>query len=236
MRTTNAEIFRPPAPALGHLPKLSGAVRVADRIVPETADSKSPARRAGLSVLLACGNPLRQDDGIGWRIAEAVDRMAEQGNAEPMLRVIAVQQWTPELAEEISGANLAVFVDASAADEPGAIRVTPICSPASAPPPQMRGTQRFEVPISETHALDPDALLALAERICGRGPARAFLVTVGAESFQFGEEMSASVRRAVPRAVRLVANLVIAFCGKHQEPGSACQHPSPEKPSLIHPD
>lgn len=172
--------------------------------------------------MLACGNALRQDDGVGLEIAAAAERVF--GDAQ--LRVVAVQQWTPELASEITGAALAIFVDASATDEPGAIRVRQLCSPTSAKIWQKWGTQRptlsqkarrgwgtQDASISETHQMAPAELLALAEVIGGHAPERAFIVTVGAGSFQYGEDVSGTVRQAVPRVVRLVGNLMTAFAG-----------------------
>ena len=130
------------------------------------------------------------------RIAEAAERMAERAFPASHLRIVAAQQWTPEMATELATAELAIFVDASATDEPGAIRVALV----EAGP----GTH-------ESHRVDPPALLELAESLYGHAPARAFVLTVGAESFGCGEEISGRVRQAVPRAVRLVGNLLAAF-------------------------
>lgn len=157
--------------------------------------AKQPARRKSAvppALLLACGNSLRQDDGVGLRVAEA----AEQLFPAARLRIIAAPQFTPEMAAELAATDLALFVDASAADEPGAIRVRPV-GPCAAP--------------AETHGLDPPALLALAEELAGRAPARAFVLTIGAGRFDYGEDLSGPIRRAIPRAVRLVGNLLTAF-------------------------
>ncbi|HTW49365.1 MAG TPA: hydrogenase maturation protease [Acidobacteriaceae bacterium] len=150
------------------------------------------AHASGPALLLACGNSLRQDDAVGLRIAEA----AEQLFPASRLRVVAATQFTPEMAAELAATELAIFVDASAADEPGAIRVEPVCACAEAP---------------DTHHLDPAALLALAASLCGHAPARAFALTVGASHFGYGDEISGPLRQAVPRAVRLVTSLVGAF-------------------------
>ena len=156
---------------------------------PKPARKKAAARPA---LLLACGNSLRQDDGVGLRIAEA----AEQLFAGSRLRIIAAPQFTPEMAAELATTDLALFVDASAEDEPGAIRIRPV-GPCAAP--------------AETHGLDPPALLALAEELSGHAPARAFVLTIGAGRFDYGEDLSGAVRQAIPRAVRLLGNLLTAF-------------------------
>ena len=163
--------------------------RNAGERAPKPARKKTAGRPA---LLLACGNSLRQDDGVGLRIAEA----AEQLFPASRLRIIAAPQFTPEMAAELAATDLALFVDASAADEPGAIRIRPV-GPCAAP--------------AETHGLDPPALLALAEELSGHAPARAFVLTIGAGRFDYGEDLSGAVRQAIPRAVRLVGNLLTAF-------------------------
>jgi hydrogenase maturation protease len=147
------------------------------------------------ALLLACGNPLRQDDGVGLCIAEAAEHLFPASR----LRIVAAQQFTPEMAADLAETDLVIFVDASAADEPGAIRVVSLSA----------GDDRLE-----THRLDPPALLALAQSLCGHTPARAFALTVGAGHFGYGEEISGPLRQAVPRALRLLVNLVTAFAAK----------------------
>lgn len=151
------------------------------------------------ALLLACGNCLRQDDGVGLRIAEAAERLFPPS----AVRIIAAQQFTPEMADDLAHTDLAIFIDASVADEPGAIRVEPV-------------TIRVE-PVAaahhspETHRLDPATLLGLAQSLCGHTPARAFALTIGAGSLGYGEELSGPIRQAVPRALRLLTSLVTAF-------------------------
>lgn len=129
---------------------------------------------------------------MGLRIAEA----AEQLFPASRLRIVAAQQFTPEMAADLAGTELAIFVDASAADEPGAIRVIPVAAREES---------------HETHRLDPAALLEMAQSLCGHVPARAFALTIGAGHFDYGEEISGPLRQAVPRALRLLTNLVRAF-------------------------
>jgi hydrogenase maturation protease len=162
------------------------AVEVSASHTVMAAHASSPA------LLLACGNSLRQDDSVGLRIAEAAEQMVPA----TQLRIVAAQQFTPEMAADLAETELVIFVDASATDEPGAIRVEPV-----APRP--------EVP--STHRLDPPGLMALAASVCGHAPAHAFALTVGASHFGYGEEISGPLRQAVRQAVRLVTNLVGAF-------------------------
>jgi len=155
----------------------------------------NPTVPAHPALLLACGNCLRQDDGVGLRIAEEAEHLFPGSQ----LRIIAAQQFTPEMADDLAHTDLAIFVDASAADEPGSIRFMPVAA--------------RDEPM-ETHRLDPPALLSLAEGVCGHSPARAFLLTVGAGCFGYSEELSGPVRQAVPRALRLLSTLIAAFADK----------------------
>lgn len=178
MRPHNATT--PPA-APGRLGVRSERTAVADR--------RFVARPA---LLLACGNSLRQDDGIGLRIAEAAERLFPASR----LRIVSAQQFTPEMAAELAATDLVLFVDACLGDEPGAIRVFPVTA----------GEDR-----AETHRLDPPALLAMAQAFCGHAPAHAFALTIGAGRCGYGEVLSGRVRQAVPRALRLIGNLITAF-------------------------
>jgi Ni,Fe-hydrogenase maturation factor len=59
------------------------------------------------------------------------------------------------------------------------------------------------------HHLDAGALLALAAYIGGKTP-RAYVITVGAESFDYTEKLSATVAAVVPRVVETVRRLIHA--------------------------
>src|SRR5438105_2766334 len=74
-------------------------------------------------LILACGNTLRGDDGVGpWLAAWADERFA----AEPAIRVISRQQWTPDLAEEIALSDAVLFVDCALDAAPGIVNVVPV--------------------------------------------------------------------------------------------------------------
>jgi len=193
----------PPHPAIAGrtgdlaVPSRGGKSRREERTKPplrHAVQAEPPA------ILLVCGNTLRQDDGVGLRIAEAVEQLFPASR----LRIVAAQQFTPEMAADIAETELAIFVDACASDEPGAIRVLALAAPSDEAPVRQAGS----------HGLEPAALLGLAKIVCGHAPARAFAVTVGAGCFGYGERLSGELRQAVPRAVRLVRNLVEAFAPK----------------------
>jgi hydrogenase maturation protease len=135
-------------------------------------------------LLLACGNTLRGDDGIGpWLADWAEERFSE----EPALQVISRQQWTPELAADLAEADAVIFVDCSEASEAGAIDLIEV-----APAPQTEGIG--------THQVSAAELLGIALELYGSLPRRALLLTIGAGSTELSEQFSPAVLDVIPQA------------------------------------
>lgn len=142
-------------------------------------------------LILGCGNTLRGDDGVGpFLCAWAEERFA--GN--PRVRVIARQQWTPELAEDVAKAEAVVFIDCSIAQEPGTIVLRDIVAAA--------------FPSAGTHHFGAVELLSLARELFHAEPKRACLLTIGAASVELGEQLSSAVKTAVPDAQALLESNV----------------------------
>lgn len=143
-------------------------------------------------LILACGNSLRGDDGVGpWLAAWAEERFRGDGG----VRVLSRQQWTPELAEEISQSERVVFVDCSIDVAPGTVRVIHV-EPSSA------GAGLA------SHHLRPGELLALALEVYASLPGAAVLLTVGAESMELGATLSLAAQAALPGACAAVERMV----------------------------
>lgn len=117
----------------------------------------------------------------------AIARFLHAGFCDPRTEILSVQQWTPERAERISRADLVIFLDASVWLPPGEIHLQSV-APAMARPGAL------------THSLTPAGLLGLANQLYEKVPERAFLLTVGGESFEQPERLSYPVRRAIPAA------------------------------------
>ena len=149
-------------------------------------------------LILACGNTLREDDGVGpWLALWARDRFA----ANPAVRVLASQQWTPELADDIARAHAVLFIDCSAECAPGTVKLRPV-EPAESTP---------GIP---THHLDASQLLSLAHSLYKAAPARAFLLTVGAGSLELREGFSPAVQAALPGAATLLETTLLGWLAK----------------------
>lgn len=135
-------------------------------------------------LILACGNSLRGDDGVGPWLASWAEEYFRDDSA---IRVIARQQWTPELAEDIARAGSVLFVDSSAVSRPGAIQIVRVEA--------TRG-----IPGICTHHLEAGQLLGLCREIYASVPRNALLLTIGVGSMELGGTLSEAVEAVIPQA------------------------------------
>jgi hydrogenase maturation protease len=140
------------------------------------------------TLILGYGNPLRSDDGLGWRAAEELAEKSSRDDVE--IRIS--HQLTPELVDPVSKAETVFFIDASREGEPGELRCVPVLpGPAN---------NRF------SHQLSPAALLGWSRELFGRCP-EGFAVSVCGRCFEVGETLSAVVVASLPRLTALVGQL-----------------------------
>jgi hydrogenase maturation protease len=139
-------------------------------------------------LVIGYGNTLRGDDAVGQHVAQGVSSWNSPG-----LTSIAVQQLSPELAEPLSRADLAIFVDAKIADDGDLVDIQ-----------QLEGSNVAE---SIGHTSDPRRLLTLASAIFGRQPA-AWLVSVQAANFSVHDGLSGSASRGALLALERIAKLI----------------------------
>ena len=161
-------------------------------------------------LVVGYGNTLRGDDGVGPRVAELLATDPRLAGAV----VLARHQLTPELAADIAEASVVVFVDASENGQPGAISVRRIDRAPRDATLGMGGEDRDRSEpeagsgsAAWTHHVDAESLLALARELWGGSPA-AFVVGVGVEAMELGDDLSADVERALPAVIEAVARIV----------------------------
>jgi hydrogenase maturation protease len=153
--------------------------------------SRTPVR----CLILACGNTLREDDGVGPFLADWAEL---RFIADPAVRVLTRQQWTPDLAAEIAEADSVIFLDCSVESAPGSVHLAPV-EPVAAGPGLA------------THHTGAPELLALSRELYDSLPSHVVLLTVGAASTALREGFSESVAAALPEARRLLENAVMQF-------------------------
>lgn len=138
-------------------------------------------------LVVGYGNDLRSDDSAGRIVASRIEAMAL-----PRVVVRSQSQLTPELALDITRADLVVFVDADVDCE----RMT--VQPVQTDPP---GSQ------SMSHHTDPATLLLLAEDL-GRVPPDAYVVSIPASNLELGFELSRRTAAATEEAVAAIVGIV----------------------------
>ena len=140
------------------------------------------------AIVIGYGNSWRGDDGAGPDVALRIEAMGL-----PRVRTLAVHQLTPELAEALSFAKRAYFVDVTIASREEPVVVEPLTAECANP--------------LATHTFDPRALLWLAQVLYGRSP-RAWLVTISGNQFNPGTTLSAVVRTHAEQAALRLARWI----------------------------
>lgn len=127
-------------------------------------------------LVIGWGNPLRQDDGAGFRAASA-------------LGGIAVQQLTPDLAFDMAGAERVLFIDSDHTLPAGEWRVEPLeaNTPCAA----------------STHSASAAAIVRLSALLYGARP-ECRLLRIGGEYYGHGADLSPAVARALEEVIRYV--------------------------------
>jgi hydrogenase maturation protease len=147
-------------------------------------------------LIVGVGNALRQDDGAGLALAEALrSALTERGRAT---QIRQVQQLLPELAEEIGEIQPRILVIADcrqAAEGKNEAEVSRLDRP------QEPGASATGGAGLDSHHLTAQQLVAMAERLYGYAGG-AWLATVPGEAFGHGQNMSLLTTEAIPRAVQ----------------------------------
>jgi hydrogenase maturation protease len=160
-------------------------------------------KRSGLEtmprvLIVACGNPLRCDDGLAWRAVEDLHRLRQQD-----VEIIAQHQLTPELASPVSQVERVLFLDAARRGQPGEIRCELVLP--------VHASGAF------THNFSPASILSLAHELYGKAP-QAYVISLSGECFDHGETISATVEAALPGFVELIVRFteeLPRICDRH---------------------
>jgi hydrogenase maturation protease len=120
-------------------------------------------------VIIGYGNPLREDDGLGWR---AADLLAGYLGLEA--EVIQRHQLTPELAATVADGAPVLFMDAAVDIEPGTVRCDRV------------GVEPLD---GWSHDLAPSQLLQMTRDLYGSEPT-AYLISGGVFQTGLGDQLS----------------------------------------------
>lgn len=153
----------------------------------------APPATSPMILVIGYGNTLRQDDGAGHLLAEAIFAGCQQRQLDS--RLIKTHQLVPELAADIAQPKVTavIFADVRAEASP------PAQKDISIELLQPTGSDQ-----SSGHHVAPGTLLLYAQALYGHQPP-GWLVTVPGINFDHGEELSAvtlTALEAVPQAIK----------------------------------
>ena len=140
-------------------------------------------------LVIGYGNSLRRDDGVGPRVAEAIEELHLPG-----VRTLVCQLLTPEFADPIARARRVIFVDAAVDKTDGV---------------HFRKLEPGETSQLMAHAADPRTMLALARDVFGHAP-EAWWLTIPAIHLGFGADYSPEAEAGFHTAVAEIKKLVFA--------------------------
>jgi hydrogenase maturation protease len=159
-----------------------------------------PAR----TIVVGLGNPVLGDDGVGWRVADEVERRLETGRNGSRRADVLVERLGVggiRLMEVISDHAVAILIDAAEF--------------AGRPPGEIRSCSLEELEFHAGGHLDSihDASLAtaldLGRQMGATIPSRIEVVTVQARATdEFSEELSPEVEAAIPAAADAVMRIL----------------------------
>lgn len=169
-----------------------GAESAGDERSRDPAASGPSTGRGGPArlVVLGWGNASRGDDGLGPALLARVEALSL-----PHVTTIEDFQLQLEHALDLDGADLVLFVDASVAAP------APFGFTETGPRTGLTHT---------SHAMAPEAVLDVHQRVLGREPPPAFVLGIRGEAFELGTELGAAARARLDAAWDFIRPLIEA--------------------------
>jgi hydrogenase maturation protease len=138
------------------------------------------------TLVIGYGNTLRGDDGVGYRVAEAVESWQRSD-----VEVYPCHQLTPDLAATLAEVDRVIFVDA-----------TPPQNPHSPVVLERLLTQAYR-PWFTGHHSSPTALLTLTQQLYGRQPV-AYALLLPSWEMGFSEDLSPIAQTGLKQGLDLL--------------------------------
>lgn len=147
------------------------------------------------TLVVACGNPMRGDDGVGPIVAEQIEASLPE-NLSKQCRFIITHQLLPELAMELAQARRAVLIDARVSDSDP---VGTVSIDATTPEKCLTcDKQACNTETGLTHHWTFPRLLAMADLLFGQAP-QAYTVSVLADAFDTPDALTPTIKAAIPQ-------------------------------------
>lgn len=156
-------------------------------------ESDSPA-----ILVVGLGNPILGDDGIGWRVADAVkSALSEDGYGRENVEIACYALGGLSLMERLIGFDQAIIIDA--------VQTT------SGFPGQVYDLRLSELPdysaghLTAAHDMSLQTALKLGQEMGAKLPSEIRIVGIEADKvYDFSEKLSPAIEAAIPHATQLV--------------------------------
>jgi hydrogenase maturation protease len=149
------------------------------------------------TIIIGLGNPILGDDGVGWRVVEALqERVEAQGVETDKLASGGIG-----LMERLVGYQQAVIVDAIATGSypTGSVRVFPLEALENS----------FAGHLGSAHESSLQTALQVGRDLGASLPDRVTIVAIESPHvYDFSSELSPAVEKAIPSAVQAVSDLL----------------------------
>jgi hydrogenase maturation protease len=150
------------------------------------------------TIVIGLGNPILGNDGVGWKVAEEVERRI---GARADVEVDCVSLGGISLMERLIGYDQAIVVDALQAEPTGSVLVLTL--------EDLPNYSAFHT--TNVHDVSLQNALKMGRDLGAQLPKRVMVVGVAVEPvFDFGEELSPEVQAAVPLATAATLDLLDA--------------------------
>lgn len=156
------------------------------------------------TIVVGLGNPILGDDGVGWRVAQA---LSQESDLAREVEVDCLALGGLSLMERLVGYERAIIVDAICTREapPGHVR----CFPLEALPDPCTGHT------TAAHDVSLQTALRVGRAMGAALPEEIIVVAVEAEHvYDFSETLSPAIAAAVPEAVQMVLALLVPESAK----------------------
>ena len=149
------------------------------------------------TLVLGLGNPCLGDDGVGWKVAEAVKK---QLTSELPFDVGCISLGGISLMEHLIGYQRAILIDAFALEEPiGSILVLKLS--------ELPNYSAFHTP--RAHDMSLENAIRLGRSMGAQLPKDITVVGITTQQiYEFNEELSPPVAKAVPQAAQIVLDIL----------------------------
>lgn len=151
------------------------------------------------TIIIGLGNPILGDDGVGWRVAEEISN--SKSNLPQSVDVDCLSVGGLALMEHMAGYDQAILIDAlqTGSKTPGTVLLLSLDDL----PDQFAGH------LSSTHDVNLVTALNLGREMGLQIPNQIIIIGIEAKRvYDFSEEMSTDMKRAIPKAVELIHTIL----------------------------